>query len=200
EVDVLATYQQIPGTLHAVLRKAGCEASTLSPSSLTYNAFGENGYVNITTPLSDCYWTAESDASWLKFKFDPRRSGSGSFTYFVPANSSPDARTANIVISLTGGATLTHTIVQDKPVSCSYVVNPSEATFTRAGGSGSFDVVTTPPDCRWTLQPLDVAFYGLSVTAGDHGTGAGHVTYTVAPSPSRAYQSDVVLRVQGLSG
>jgi hypothetical protein len=199
DLDVLAVYKKVQGALHAVVRKAGCDASTLSPISLTYNAFGQNsGAVTVMTPLSDCYWTAQSDASWLKFKFDPGRSGSGAFSYTVPPNNYPDPRTAHIIVSLTGGTLLTHTVFQEKPPSCSYVVNPTQASFTANGGSGFFDVATTPGNCQWTAAN-EYEFYGVRLTGATGGIGAARVTYSVASSV-RSYAVDAPIQVAGLSG
>jgi hypothetical protein len=199
DVDVVATYQKVQGAVHAVVLRPGCDATTLSPGSLTFNAFGQYGFVTVTTPLSDCYWTAQSDASWLKLKFDPGRSGSGSFQYQVPVNNYPNARTANIIVTVTGGVTLAHTVSQQAPASCSYVVTPAEASFTAAGGSGFFDVVTTPADCRWTATSEYGIAYGVPLTGATTGTGAGRVTYTVTPS-FRSYAVSNPIEVAGLSG
>lgn len=196
---MVATYQKVQGAVHAVVLRPGCDATTLSPGSLTFNAFGQYGFVTVTTPLSDCYWTAQSDASWLKLKFDPGRSGSGSFQYQVPVNNYPNARTANIIVTVTGGVTLAHTVSQQAPASCSYVVTPAEASFTAAGGSGFFDVVTTPADCRWTATSEYGIAYGVPLTGATTGTGAGRVTYTVTPS-FRSYAVSNPIEVAGLSG
>jgi hypothetical protein len=172
----------------------------LAPASFTFNAFSHySDYIRVTTPLSDCYWTAQSDASWLKFKFDPGMSGSGAFTYEVPENNYPSPRTAHIVVSVTGGTHLTHTVSQEQPVSCSYVVTPTEASFTANGGSGFFDVVTTPTNCSWTVKNEYGSYYGVQLTGATSGTGAGRVTYSVASS-SRTYADDVAIHVAGLSG
>jgi hypothetical protein len=200
EVDVFAMYQKVQGGLHAVVRKPGCEATTLSPSSLTFNAFGHySSWITVTTPLSDCYWTAQSDASWLKFKFDPGRSGSGDFTYEVHENNYPNPRTAHIVVSVTGGTHLTHTVYQEQPLSCSYVVTPTQGSFTANGGSGFFDVITTPANCSWTATSEYGLSYGVQLTGATNGTGSGRVTYSVASS-FRTYPVDNPIQVAGLSG
>jgi hypothetical protein len=199
QVDVIAIFQKVQGALHAAVQRQGCEATTLAPASFTFNAFSHySDYIRVTTPLSDCYWTAQSDASWLKFKYDPGRSGSGAFTYEVPDNNYPDPRTANIVVSVTGGTKLTHTVSQERPFSCSYVVKPAEASFTANGGSGFFDVVTTPAGCNWKVNGDNASYYGV-LTGVTSGAGAARVTYSVAPS-FRGYAVDVPIQVSGWSG
>ena len=197
-IDVFATYEKLQGSLRAEVRKLGCEATTLSPISLSFSAFGGNsGDVHVTTPLSDCRWTARSDADWLRFVYDPLRSGNGEFYYWVPVNNFPSARRANILVTV-GGVQVAHTVFQEPPASCSYVVKPDEAFFGAQGGTGAFDVVTTPSTCRWTATSL-YSFYGVSITGGASGTGAGKVTYSVAPN-AVGYSVNAPIQVAGLSG
>ena len=141
---------------------------------------------------------AQSDASWLKFKFDPGRSGSGGFSYEVPENNYPDPRTARIVVSVTGGTKIIHNVSQEKPLSCSYVVSPVEASFTANGGSGYFDVITTPANCSWTATSEYGSSYGLQFTGATSGTGAGRVPYAIASS-FRTYSINIrlVRRIHG---
>jgi hypothetical protein len=197
-IDVMATYNGVQGALHADIRKLGCEATTLSPVALTFGPFGGgSGNVLVTAPVSDCRWTARSDSDWLQFRYDPQRSGTGFFSNFVPSNNYPMARTANIVVSV-GGTQVIHAISQEQPSSCSYVVTPDEARFSAAGGTGAFDVVTTPGDCQWTATS-DYRFYGVNLTGATSGKGTGRVTYSVASS-TRAFEVAAPIRVAGLSG
>src|SRR5260370_20496054 len=103
----------------------------------------------------------EKDGTWLKVKFDPGRGGSGGFSYEVSEINYPAPRTARIVVSVTVGTKIIHNVSQEKPVSCSYVVSPVEASFTANGGSGYFDVITTPANCSWTATSEYGSSYGL---------------------------------------
>src|SRR5260370_22717575 len=132
----------------------------------------------------------EKDGTWLKVKFDPGRGGSGGFSYEVPENNYPDPRTARIVVSVTGGTKIIHHVSQEKPVSCSYVVSPVEASFTANGGFGYIDVITTPANCSWTAKSEYASYYGVQLTGATSGTGAGRVTYSVASSV-RTYPVDI---------
>jgi hypothetical protein len=196
-VDVSAIYQTVAGSLHSEIRNAGCDATTVAPVALTFSAFGtSSGIVQVRTPLSDCRWTARSDADWLRFQFDPGRSGSGNFTYEVPANSNPAPRSAHILVTV-AGVQVVHTVTQERPASCSYVVKPENRTFTASGGNGFFDVVTTPPDCTWRASVP--SFFGVRITGGTGATGAGRVTYTADPNPY-TFPVDATISVAGLSG
>jgi hypothetical protein len=196
-VDVMATYQKVPGSFHTDVRRAGCDKTTLAPAALTFNAFGQSStQVQVTTPLSDCRWTARSDVDWLRFQYDPGRSGSGSFSYSVPPNNYPDPRTAHILVTVSG-VQVVHTVTQERPASCSYVVTPDDGYFKASGGKGFFDVMTTPVDCTWRASSS--SYSGVHITAGAGGTGAGRVTYAVDPNPY-TFQRDTVIVVAGLSG
>ena len=195
--DISATYQSVPGSLHTEVRKPGCEATTVAPVALTFNAFGTySGVIQVTTPLSDCRWTAKSDADWLNFQFDPARSGSGNFTYSVPANTTPAARSAHIVVTL-GATQVVHTVRQEPPVSCSYVVKPEQHLFTASGGTNFFDVVATPATCTWRATAS--TYSGIHITGGASATGGGRVTYSVDAN-FYSFQREEAIQVAGLSG
>jgi Viral BACON domain len=198
-LDVSATYQNRTGSIHADVRKPGCEA-TLSPPSLTYGPFGGGASVQVATTLSDCRWTAKSDAAWLPFNYDPGRSGTGSFGYSVPGNSTPEERTANIVISIAGGPTVVHKISQEKPVGCSYVVSPARITLPSTGGIGVFDVATTPGDCQWTARNNGSSgSVPITLTSPASGRGAGQISYKTASNPF-TFDLTYTIEIAGLSG
>jgi len=204
-VDVVAAVSGVSGTLHATIARAGCDASTLSPAVLTFNAFDHYSQeVKVTTPRPDCRWLATSNQDWLRFlgtnrtTFDPGQSGTGSAFYQVLANNFPDSRTATVTIAFADGTRLLHAVTQEKPVSCSFVVKPDDGYFPSVGGVGSFDVTATPRDCRWTATS-EYAFYGIGVTSNPSGTGSAHVTYAVTQSPGD-YAKEGRIVIGGLSG
>jgi hypothetical protein len=133
----------------------------------------------------------------MPFSFDPRRSGTGSFSYNVPGNNTPESRSANLTVSFAGGGELYHTITQERP-SCSYMTSPAELSFSSAGGTGAIDVVTTPDNCMWIARAL-YDFYGVVLTSGASGTGGGRVTYRVNPNTSGGTRESSVT-ISGLSG
>lgn len=196
-LDVNATYLGRSGSLHADVQKPGCLV-TLSPPSLSFSAFGASATVQVTTSDSTCRWTAKSDASWLPFSYDPNRSGNGAFSYTVPGNSTTQPRTGNIVVSVVGAPSVSHVVQQERPLGCSYVVTPDHITFPGSGGTGAFDLVTTPGDCQWTVTN-NGSYLGVRLTGPASGTGNAHLTYTV---PSNPYSSDMstTIEVRGLSG
>lgn len=196
-VDVFATYNNVRGSLHADIKRVACDVS-VSPSSSAYSAFGGSGTVNVTLSSPSCRWTARSDAGWFPFTFDSGPSGNGSFTYTLPANSTPDRRSVNIIVESATGQQAMHTISEDKPTSCSYVTQPSELTFTAAGGTGQFNVIVTPGDCHWNAIST-ASTLGVFISSGFSGTGNGLVRYTVQ-AHTRTTDTDGFIEIAGLSG
>ena len=195
-VDVSATYNTVKGSLHADVRPT-CTV-TVSPAAASFNAFGGSGAVTVTVNSSSCRWSARSDASWFPFVFEPAASGSGSFGYTLPPNSTTSARTASLIVETSTAQTTLHTITEDKPLGCSYVAQPGETVFTASGGTGQFTVVATPNDCRWNLVN-GMSALGVSVTSGFSGTGNGLVRYSVQ-AHTRSVDADGYLEIAGQSG
>jgi Bacterial Ig-like domain (group 2)/Viral BACON domain len=202
-VDITAAVAAIAGSLRIDIRRSGCESATLSPAVFVYNAFGSSATVTVTTPRSDCRWTAKSDVNWMHFTndrttFDPGRSGSGEFSYTVMPNNLPNPRSGHIVVSFNEAAQLVHSVSQEPPVSCSYVATPDRSNFAAAGGTGSFQLVTTPSNCRWTATAF-YSFYGIRLTSSATGTGSQRVTFAVDANPS-GFDRDGYIEIKGLSG
>ena len=64
--------------------------------------------------------------------------------------------------------------------SCAYTITPSSASFSAAGGSGSFSV-NTDGGCPWTASE---SLGWVSITSGSSGSGPGTVNYTVSSNSS----------------
>jgi hypothetical protein len=202
-VDIMAAVEAVSGSLRATIQRSGCNASILSPAVLTFNAFDHNAQLAVSTPQPDCRWTAKSDADWIRFggtdrtTFDPGQSGTGALWYGVLANNYPEMRTGHVIVSFTDGSQVLHSVTQERPISCSYVVTPDDGYFHASGGVGSFDVATTPRDCRWTAT-ANYDFYGVRLTSSSSGIGAAHVTYVV--TQNSAYEREGSIVIAGLSG
>ena len=195
-IDAIATYQSVRGTLRVEVQRPSCDV-VVSPASASFNAFGGSGNVEVTVSPGNCRWRARGSASW--FDVDSgERTGNGGFTYMVPPNSTTTRRDVTITVTAATGQTAAHQITQDRPVGCSYVTVPETATFTAAGGSGVVDVITTPNDCQWRANTT-LGSFGVFITSGFSGTGAGRVRYTVQ-SHSRTVDVDGFLEIAGLSG
>lgn len=196
-IDVSATHQNVTGSLRLDVRRRGCEVS-LTPAQLVFSAFGGGTTVTVRATSSDCRWTVRSDAPWLPLNYDPNRSGDGQFAYAVPPNSTPEPRSANVLVAVVNGPTAVQTVTQERPRSCSYVPSPDRATVGADGGTRSFEVIATPGDCQWRARSTE-EYLGVRVTSGASGTGRAVVTYVV-DRHSRSYDATATIEIAGLSG
>jgi hypothetical protein len=194
--EISATYNGTRGSVRTEIRPT-CTVS-VSPAAASYNAFGGSGTATVTVNSPSCRWSVRSDAPWWPFTFEPGSPGSGTFTYTVPQNSTPSPRTATLIVETSTAQTAALTISEDRPLGCSYVTQPEEITFTAAGGTGLFNVIATPGDCRWTLVN-GMQSLGVSIQTGFSGTGNGLVRYSVQ-AHTRSVDADGYLEIAGLSG
>lgn len=195
-VEITATYNNTRGALRAEIRPT-CAVS-VSPAAASFNAFGGSGSATVTVNAASCGWSVKSDAPWWPFTFEPAVSGSGTFAYTVPQNSSPSARTASLIVETSTAQRAAVSITVDRPLGCSYVTQPEHVSFTASGGTGQFTVITTPGDCRWNLINGMQAL-GVSITSGFGGVGSAVVRYSVQ-AHTRSVDADGYLEIAGLSG
>lgn len=199
---LVTTYQNGDVTISATTQKTGALALkvetlnctyTLSPSSMTVDAFGLSAIsVNVTASGAGCKWTARSDVNWVRVTTGANGTGSASFQYDVDPNSHVNDRATDVIVSGTNG-TATHRVQQGHPSSCSYVTDPEEVTIPLGGGSGTFRVNTTPEDCRWTTSNDT----GIQVTGNASGQGDTTISWSAGP---RGASGDGRVSVCGLSG
>jgi len=197
QVEISATFQSVRGALGVGVSPVRC-ALTISPGTAAFGNFGGSGTVQVQVSATSCRWSARSDAAWLPFVFEPASTGSGTFAYAAPANSTTAPRTANIVVTTSTGDSAVHAVTVDRTVGCSYVTDPDEAVFTASGGTGQFRVITTPNNCQWNLVNGMQAL-GVQITSGFSGTGGALVRYSVQ-AHTRDVQADGYLEIAGLTG
>ncbi len=197
DAEISATYQSVRGAAAVGVRRARCTV-TIAPGTATFGNFGGSGTVQVGVSGPACRWSARSDSPWFPFAFDSPAPGSGTFAYTTPANSSPAPRTAGIVVTSSTGETAVHAVTVDRTIGCAYVTEPEEAAFSASGGTGQFNVITTPSDCRWNVVNGMQAL-GVQITSGFSGTGAGLVRYSVQ-AHTRDVEADGYIEIAGLSG
>jgi hypothetical protein len=200
---LLTTYTEGEVTITATMVRAGSLVLqvkkvclyTLSPASLDTDAFGRTVKVTVTATLASCRWTVRSGVSWVKLAGTAEGTGTGSFEYDLRGNSTPEARSTDLVVSGDGGTALHH-IAQARPSACSYVVVPEEVAVGLGGGSGSFRVDTTPDDCRWTAISSGNV-YASNASAYSPTQGDFVVKYTAYANTSG---KEATISICGLSG
>jgi len=86
-------------------------------------------------------------------------------------------RTIQLFISTTEDITVAQSHSGIMCSECVYTLSPNTIPFSAAGGSGSFNVISSDAACPYTVASND-SF--LSITSGTSGTGNGTVSFAVA--------------------
>ena len=81
---------------------------SISPESMSFQSDGGEGWIDVTSSVSDCRWTAVDGVNWITITSDSSGSGSGTVTYEVSPNKSSKSRSATITV-----AGKSHTVTQD---------------------------------------------------------------------------------------
>jgi hypothetical protein len=155
------------------LTQSGAAACTysISPGAATVGYGTATGVIDVTTQ-SNCAWSATSTSSFLTFQNGTGRTGPGSVTYDVAANSTTSTRIGTATVA---GNTFSVS-QQGAPPSCTFSISPSSATTSAAASSGTI-TVTTQTGCAWSASSTS-GF--LTFQNGTGRTGSGTVTYDVA--------------------
>ena len=142
----------------------------LTGTSASFPAAGGGGSVGVTTAAA-CAWTARSNVSWVTLG-STGGTGSATVIFDVAANTASTSRTGTVTVA---GAVYT---ISQQGAGCGYSLSVSTQSYPSSGGTGSVTVASSG-GCSWTAVS-NVPW--VTVTAGASGTGAGTVTYTVAPN------------------
>jgi glucose/arabinose dehydrogenase len=176
EVYVVGLGGVMTGTVHRIASTTPSCTYAIAPTSQSFGAGGGSSTISVTAGTG-CGWTAAPNASWLHVTSGSSGSGNGSVGYSVDANTLSSPRSGTLTV-----ASQMFTVNQAAaPVSCTYTIAPTRATFASAGGAGSV-TVTTGAGCPWTAASADT---WITVTGGASGNGTGTVTYSVAPYSGR---------------
>ena len=143
----------------------------IAPANLAFGEEGGTGTVMVTA-AAGCAWNSASSGSWIAVTEGASRTGPGTVRYSVSANAATESRAGTVMI---GGQTHTVRQLGRAPVTCSYSVSPSGASFGKDEATGTF-AVTAPAGCGWTA--LSSAPW-LVVSEGHQGSGNGSVAYSI---------------------
>jgi len=157
------------GSVSRIVNPAPCTFG-ITPPSRSHSAASGSGTVAVTAGTG-CGWTAAANAAWLHVTSGASGSGNGSVVYGVDANTTAQPRSGTLTI-----ADKTFTVDQSAAVACTFAITPKRASYGAGGGGGSVAVLTQA-GCAWT-GVSNVAWITVS---GGGGSGAGTLTYSVAP-------------------
>jgi hypothetical protein len=165
--------------------QAGATSScsyAINPASRTVAAAGETGTVAVTTSAG-CAWTATSGVSWVTVTDGTGRSGNGTVTIQVAANSATTQRTGNVTI-----AGRPFAITQTG--ACAFTVTPASLSVADTTTSGTFTISTTAA-CTWSAAGMPS---WITIATGTR-TGSGTLSYAIAANPDAA--RSVTLTIAG---
>lgn len=150
------------------VRVAGTECGyTLEPSVAELDTPGGEGSFEVQT-TSGCPWVATSTVSWITITSGFSGANTGTVGYQVAPFGGTGTRVGTIEV-----AGESFTVVQG---GCMVVLSSEGRGFSEAGGTGTFDVLTTS-NCSWTAS-ANVSW--ITINGNPFGTGEGTVSYTVA--------------------
>jgi hypothetical protein len=160
--------------------------SSISPSAQAFGADAGSGTVTVTIAAS-CSWTAVANVDWLSVVSGASGTGPGQVRFNVAANSAASTRQGNLTIA---GRMFS---VAQAGISCGYAIPaPASASFTAAGGNGSF-VVATNNACSWTAKS-EVNW--ITITSSATGHGSTTISFAVAANTGVARTGTVTVEGQ----
>lgn len=163
----------IAGQTFTVTQAAGTAPCTYSinPTEQSIPKGGKGSSGIAVTTQSTCNWTATSNAAWITITGGTPKTGNGTATYSVAANTGP-ARSGTITI-----AGLTFTVTQDS--GCTYVVSPTRIVLTKQAGTASV-TVTTGDGCTWSATTTTT---WITISNGTNRSSNGVFDFAVTANP-----------------
>ncbi|HEY0427642.1 MAG TPA: FG-GAP-like repeat-containing protein [Pyrinomonadaceae bacterium] len=150
---------------------------SLNPSSANVPADASSGSFSVIAPAG-CAWSAQSNSGFVST--GSSGSGNGTVNYSVMHNNDA-ARVATISVS---GQTFT---INQAGLDCTFSITPNPIAIGRQGGTRTVNL-NTQAGCIWSAT-RNVDWIELASNAG---TGAGTISFTVAPQPEAQYRSGAV--------
>jgi len=159
------------------------QAGSLAPPSQLITVSSSGASVNFTASVS-----TSSGGGWLSVS-----PVNGSTPAILNVSVDPTALTPgsyNGTVSISGSGVATQSVAVSFTVTpnCGYSISPTSQVFTSAGGTGRIGVLSDSA-CSWTA--VSNAPW-LTVTSGSSGSGAGSVTYSVAPNTAPSSRTGAI--------
>ena len=165
----------VAGQTFTVSQAAASCTYSINPTAINVFDPAASGTIVVTTQAG-CAWAATSASSFLTFQNGTGRTGSGSLTFAVTANTGTIARTGTGTV-----AGQPFSVSQAAPTqACTYAISPGSATAPAAGLSGTI-TVTTQPACAWSATTTSTFITFLN---GTGRSGSGTVSYVVTANSS----------------
>ena len=157
-----------------------CSSITLSPSSATAKATGDNiNNISASGIPTNCFKSATADVPWITISFGGGTANPSTFGVTVASNPSSQSRTGTITVN--GLAQFT---VTQQGITCSYSVSPGNASVGNAAGAGTINL-NSPSGCNWTASSSDTWLRPADTT----GSGATAIGYSYDANPNASSRS-----------
>ncbi len=153
-----------------------CTSVSLSPSSATAKAQGDNLTFSASGTPTNCLKAATADVPWITISFGGGTSNPSTFGITVAANPSSQSRTGAVTVN-----GITQFTVTQQGVTCSYNVSPGSANVGNAAGSGTI-TLNAPTGCNWTASSSDPWLR----PADSIGSGTASIGYNYDANPTPA--------------
>ncbi|MEO5896231.1 MAG: BACON domain-containing carbohydrate-binding protein [Vicinamibacterales bacterium] len=174
----------IAGQRVEVEQGTGCTYTT-DVTALSIGPEGRTSELGVTAPAG-CTWKADSQAPWITILSGEVGSGSGRAMVRVDATAGP-TRTGTIVVA---GRTLTVT----QSSGCAVMVQPASHALPVVGGAGAV-TVGAAAGCAWAVTTNAP---WIVIIAGNSGSGAGQVQFTVAANTGPARSGSLAIGGQAV--
>jgi hypothetical protein len=194
-VTLSATDAAFMLTVNLSLKPSTACLDSVTPSLFKYfPSGGGTGEITVSAP-SGRAWTATAAQTWLQVLDGVTGVGSGRIVFRAepnPTNYGSSFRKGAITVGCqaNGGREVAVWQCPD----CHALLQASPATpnpFPAAGGTGGVWVLTDSPfSCVW--QAVSQADW-ITITGSSEGQGDGGITFTVAPNPTGAQRTGVIL-------
>lgn len=180
----------IANQVFTVMQAGGGCAFSIAPAGKLFGKLGSEGSLAVMTSAG-CGWTASTNESWIIITSEASGTGPGTVTYAVRDNESPSLRQGAITV-----AGHSFAVIQEGGAlgGCSYILNPTSASYNASGGSGTIQI-NTGEMCAWEATS-NVSW--ITFTSNVVGVNAGSVAYNVAANPGPGGRSGTI-RIAGQS-
>ena len=172
------------GPVRGVFASGPTCAMTIAPVGQSFGTSGGAGGVAVTVQGA-CSWTAVSNDNWILITSAGDAAGNDTVTYEVRENFAERFRVGTMAI-----AGQTFTVYQAGLASdnCGYKINPTFSSFSAAGGTGSFNLITTE-ECVWTATSSTA---WVTITSASSGIGSGTITFSVGSNASGTARKAII--------
>lgn len=156
-----------------------CTYTITPPNALNLPSTGASGSFTVTPSPSTCSWTLDSSPSvCIAGATFSDLSGTGEVTisYTIPPNATSTLQTCTLTVQGTNAKFIISQL--PAPPTCTLTLSSSTQNSPPEGGSNSFTVTASDPNCDWSVSS-GCSWVVVTSPSGGTGTGTEIVEYEV---------------------